>query len=82
MIASSHAVSYSSGVLTGSSPALRRRVSAMMSGLPPSTTSVPRPAMLVATVTAAGRPASATICASCSWNLALSTVCGMSRLAS
>ena len=40
---------------------LAQRMSAMMSGLPPSTMSVPRPAMLVATVTAPGRPASAMI---------------------
>ena len=50
------AASYSSGVVTGSRPFLRSAMSAMMSGLPPSTTSVPRPAMLVATVTAPERP--------------------------
>ena len=35
--------------------------------LPPSWMSVPRPAMLVAIVTALGTPACAMICASCSW---------------
>ena len=45
------------------------------SKLPPNTISVPRPAMLVAIVTAPSLPASATISASCSWNLALSTLC-------
>ena len=44
---------------------------------PPSTMSVPRPAMLVAMVTAPGRPAWATMCASRSCCLALSTSCGM-----
>ena len=48
-------------------------------GLPPSTMSVPRPAMLVAMVTAPGRPASATMCASRSCCLAFSTSCGMLR---
>jgi hypothetical protein len=38
--------------------------------------SVPRPAMLVAMVTAPLRPAWATIDASRSWYLALSTTCG------
>jgi hypothetical protein len=38
-----------------------------MSMLPPSWMSVPRPAMLVAMVTAPGTPASATMKASCSW---------------
>ena len=42
---------------------------------PPSMMSVPRPAMLVAIVTAPRRPAWATIGASFSWNLALSTSC-------
>ncbi len=41
--------------------------------------SVPRPAMLVATVTAPLRPAWATMCASLACSLALSTVCGMPR---
>ena len=45
----------------------------MNSGLPPSMMSVPRPAMLVATVTAPLRPACATICASRSWYFAFST---------
>ena len=45
----------------------------MNSGLPPSRMSVPRPAMLVAMVTMPRRPAWATISASRSWNLALST---------
>ncbi len=49
----------------------------MNSGLPPSMMSVPRPAMLVATVTAPLRPAWATIAASRSWYLAFSTSCGM-----
>ena len=44
-------------------------------GSPPSLMSVPRPAMLVAMVTAPARPAWATISASFSWNLALSTSC-------
>ncbi len=38
--------------------------------------SVPRPAMLVAMVTAPGAPAWATISASCSWKRAFSTSCG------
>ena len=42
---------------------VRRR----MSRLPPSWMSVPRPAMLVAIVTAPGRPAWAMMWASCSW---------------
>ena len=46
-------------------------------GLPPSTMSVPRPAMLVAIVIAPGRPASATMCASRSCCLAFSTSCGI-----
>jgi hypothetical protein len=49
----------------------------MNSALPPRTMSVPRPAMLVEMVTEPLRPACATICASISWNLALSTLCGM-----
>ena len=44
--------------------------------------SVPRPAMLVATVTAPSLPAWATISASFSWNLALSTLCLMPRFLS
>ena len=51
----------------------------MNSGLPPSMMSVPRPAMLVATVTAPRRPAWATIVASRSWYLAFSTSCGTPR---
>ena len=49
----------------------------MNSALPPSMISVPRPAMLVATVTAPRRPAWATISASFSWCLAFSTLCLM-----
>ena len=47
----------------------------MNSAFPPSRMSVPRPAMLVAIVTVALRPAWATISASCAWYLALSTTC-------
>ena len=47
----------------------------MNSGLPPSRMSVPRPAMLVETVTAPLRPACATMMASRSWFLAFSTSC-------
>ena len=42
---------------------------------------MPRPAMLVAMVTAPLRPACATISASCSWYLAFSTTCLMPRFA-
>ena len=49
------------------------------SGLPPSRMSTPRPAMLVATVTAWSRPAWATIWASRACCLALSTWWGMPR---
>ncbi|SHT05329.1 Uncharacterised protein [Mycobacteroides abscessus subsp. abscessus] len=77
---SSQAAWYSSGVSTGSRPCSRRCLSARKSGLPPSTMSVPRPAMLVATVMAPRRPASAMMAASCSWYLALSTLCGTRRL--
>ena len=49
----------------------------MNSGLPPRMMSVPRPAMLVAIVTAPRRPAWATISASRSWYLAFRTWCGM-----
>ena len=52
------------------------------SGFPPSTMSVPRPAMLVEMVTASLRPACATISASRSCCLALSTLCRMPRLSS
>ena len=48
--------------------------------LPPNTISVPRPAMLVAIVTAPGYPAFATISASCAWNLAFNTLCLMPAL--
>ena len=51
----------------------------MYSGLPPRMMSVPRPAMLVAMVTAPERPAWATISASRSWYLAFSTTCLMPR---
>ena len=47
------------------------------SRLPPSTMSVPRPAMFVAIVTTPGLPACAMISASCSWYLAFSTLCSM-----
>ena len=58
-----------------------RRISAlaMYSALPPSIISVPRPAMLVAMVTAPFLPAWATISASLSWYLAFSTSCLMPR---
>ena len=52
------------------------------SGLPPSTMSVPRPAMLVAIVTIRGRPAWITISASRACCLALSTWCGRPSFAS
>ncbi len=52
------------------------------STLPPSTMSVPRPAMLVAMVTIFGRPACATISASRACCLALSTWCGSLSLVS
>ena len=48
----------------------------MNSGLPPSTMSVPRPAMLVERVTVFFRPACATMKASRSCCLAFSTSCG------
>ena len=51
------------------------------STLPPSTMSVPRPAMLVAMVIIFGRPAWATICASRSCCFAFSTWCGELLLA-
>ena len=75
--ASSQAASYSSGVSVGVRPRARRSSSAMKSGLPPSWMSVPRPAMLVATVTAPSRPAWATMCASRAWFFAFRTSCGM-----
>ena len=57
--------------------ACRPRPRAMNSGLPPSTMSVPRPAMLVEIVTRPRRPAWATISASRSWCLAFRTWCVM-----
>ena len=51
----------------------------MNSALPPSMMSVPRPAMLVATVTAPLRPAMATTAASRACCLAFSTSWGMRR---
>ena len=54
---SAHAASYSSGVSSGSRPCCLSAATARNSGLPPSMMSVPRPAMLVATVTAPLRPA-------------------------
>src|SRR5215467_2657736 len=77
--ASGQAASKSSGVSTGESPRWCSSRSAMNSGLPPSMMSVPRPAMLVATVTAPLRPAWATMAASRSWFLAFSTSCGTPR---
>jgi len=50
---------------------------ALASMLPPSLMSVPRPAMLVAMVTAPFAPASSMIMASRAWFLALSTSCLM-----
>ena len=76
---SAHAASYSSGVSSGVRPRSRSAWSAANSGLPPSMMSVPRPAMLVATVTAPLRPAAATIAASRACCLALSTSCGDAR---
>ncbi len=62
--------------LFGSMPRRASAASTSGSGLPPSTMSVPRPAMFVAMVTAPSRPACATISASRSWYRALSTSCG------
>ena len=73
------AASYSSACSTGSRPCRRSSSSARNSTEPPSMMSVPRPAMLVATVTAPRRPDWATMCASSAWCLAFSTVCGMPR---
>ena len=67
------------GARAGSSPFRDRSSLARKSGLPPSRMSVPRPAMLVAMVTVPARPAWATISASRSWYLALSTWCGIPR---
>ena len=75
--AAGQAASYSSGVSAGSRPCCLRVWTAMNSALPPSMMSVPRPAMLVATVTAPLRPAMATTAASRSCCLALRTWCGM-----
>ena len=61
----------------GVRPFSRSARSAANSGLPPSMMSVPRPAMLVATVTAPLRPALAMIAASRACCLALRTSCGM-----
>ena len=61
---------------SGSGPTSCR---AIISGLPPSTMSVPRPAMLVEMVTEPLRPAWATISASRWWCLAFRTLCGMPR---
>ena len=70
--------SFSSGATVSSSRNLR------MSGsmLPPSTMSVPRPAMLVAIVIMPERPACATISASRACCLAFSTWCGSFSLSS
>jgi hypothetical protein len=57
-------------------PSAARRLDLGFSTLPPSTMSVPRPAMLVAMVITPGRPAWATISASRACCLALSTWCG------
>ena len=54
---------------------VRMSARAAKSGLPPSIISVPRPAMLVAMVTAFFLPACATISASFSWFFAFSTLC-------
>ena len=60
-------------------PFLRKISRARPSGLPPSKMSTPRPAMLVATVTAPGRPACAMLVASFSCCLAFRTLCGTPR---
>src|SRR5207247_2309910 len=57
--------------VAGSSPFFRSISLERKSGLPPSRMSVPRPAMLVAIVTAASRPAWATLSASRSWYVAV-----------
>ena len=72
--------SSSSSGPSGSNPRWRRMSTASMSGLPPRMMSVPRPAMLVAMVTAPTRPACATMTASRSWCLAFSVSCFMPRL--
>ena len=71
-----------SAIISSDRPALRRSFLAKNSALPPSMMSVPRPAMLVATVTAPNLPAWATISASFSWFLALRTLCLMPCLVS
>ena len=65
----------SGGAVAGSRPRLRSTSFDRNSGLPPSRMSVPRPAMLVAIVTAPARPAWAMISASRSWFFAFSTLC-------
>ncbi len=70
---SSHSVSYCSGVSTGLSPRAFMAATARNSALPPSMMSVPRPAMLVATVTDPRRPAWATMAASRAWFFAFRT---------
>src|SRR6266540_3649779 len=67
----------SGSISSGSMPLTRSDSCARYSTLPPSMMSTPRPAMLVATVTAPSRPACAMMCASRSWCLALSTLCLM-----
>src|SRR5262249_49732797 len=69
----------SAGAVAGSRPFFLNSSLERKSGLPPSRMSVPRPAMLVAMVTAPWRPAWATISASRSWYLALSTSWRMPR---
>ncbi len=66
-----------SGSSSESRPCSRNSSLAIISGLPPSRMSVPRPAMLVLTVMAPLRPAWATTYASRSWCLALRTACGI-----
>ena len=62
----------SSGFASGVSA---KAVNIFISTLPPSWMSVPRPAILVAIVTAPNFPASPTICASCSCWRAFNTLC-------
>ena len=66
-----------SAIISSLRPAFFSSALARYSALPPSMMSVPRPAMLVATVTAPNLPAWATISASFSWNLAFNTLCLM-----
>ena len=78
--ASASASAYCSGVASSTFvPRLWSSSVAMTSGLPPSRMSVPRPAMLVAMVTAPDRPAWATTSASFSCSLALRTLCLIPR---